>query len=342
MDKKLLRTIYNIFVLVLLLIGAWLVVNHFVHFGDGEFTDNATVQQHITPVNTRVGGFIKEIRFNEYQPVHKGDTLVIIEDSEFRLQLAQAEANLQREMAGGEATTSGIGVTRQNMSVSDAGIDEARVRLDNARQDDQRYAQLLKADAVTQQQYDQIHTNYLAAKARYEQVVRSRATLNRTEQEQGHRLSQNKAAIDVAQAQIKLARLNLSYTVITATADGVVGKKNIHVGQLVQPGQAMVDIVDNSELWVVANYRETQLPGISLGAKVSIKADAVPDVEFEGTVERISDATGSAFSVIPQDNATGNFVKVEQRIPVHIRLEGDKANIARLRAGMNVECTVNK
>ena len=342
MDKKLLRTIYNIFVLVLLLIGAWLVVNHFVHFGDGEFTDNATVQQHITPVNTRVGGFIKEIRFNEYQPVHKGDTLVIIEDSEFRLQLAQAEANLQREMAGGEATTSGIGVTRQNMSVSDAGIDEARVRLDNARQDDQRYAQLLKADAVTQQQYDQIHTNYLAAKARYEQVVRSRATLNRVEQEQGHRLSQNKAAIDVAQAQIKLARLNLSYTVITATADGVVGKKNIHVGQLVQPGQAMVDIVDNSELWVVANYRETQLPGISLGAKVSIKADAVPDVEFEGTVERISDATGSAFSVIPQDNATGNFVKVEQRIPVRIRLEGDKANIARLRAGMNVECTVNK
>ena len=342
MDKKLLRTTYNICVLILLVIGAWLVVNHFVHFGDGEFTDNATVQQHITPVNTRVGGFIKEIRFSEYQSVHKGDTLVIIEDSEFRLQLAQAEANLQREMAGGEATTSGIGVTRQNMSVSDAGIDEARVRLDNARQDDQRYAQLLKADAVTQQQYDQIHTNYLAAKARYEQVVRSRATLNRTEQEQGHRLSQNKAAIDVAQAQIKLARLNLSYTVITATADGVVGKKNIHVGQLVQPGQAMVDIVDNSELWVVANYRETQLPGISLGAKVSIKADAVPDVEFEGTVERISDATGSAFSVIPQDNATGNFVKVEQRIPVRISLEGDKANIARLRAGMNVECTVNK
>ena len=342
MDKKLLRTIYNICVLVLLVIGAWLVVNHFVHFGDGEFTDNATVQQHITPVNTRVGGFIKEIRFNEYQPVHKGDTLVIIEDSEFCLQLAQAEANLQREMAGGEATTSGIGVTRQNMSVSDAGIDEARVRLDNARQDDQRYAQLLKSDAVTQQQYDQIHTNYLAAKARYEQVVRSRATLTRAEQEPCHRLSQNKAAIDVAQAQIKLARLNLSYTVITATADGVVGKKNIHVGQLVQPGQAMVDIVDNSELWVVANYRETQLPGISLGAKVNINADAVPDVEFEGTVERISDATGSAFSMIPQDNATGNFVKVEQRIPVGIHLEGDKSKLAKLRAGMNVECTVSK
>lgn len=340
--KKLLRTIYNTFVLIILIAGVWLVVDHFVHFGDGEYTDNATVAQHITPVNTRVGGFIKEIRFNEYQPVHKGDTLVIIEDSEYRLQLAQAEANLQRETAGGDATEPGIGATRQNMSAMDAGVDEARARFENARQDDQRYAQLLKSDAVTRQQYDQVHTNYLAAKARYEQTMRSRATLTRTEQEQGHRLSQNHASMKVAQAQIQIARLNLSYTVIIATADGVVGKKDIHVGQLVQPGQTMVEIVDNSELWVVANYRETQLPGIHVGSKVKVTADAVPGVEFEGRVERISDATGSAFSIIPQDNATGNFVKVEQRIPVRIHLEGDTKTLGRLRAGMNVECTIKE
>ena len=202
--------------------------------------------------------------------------------------------------------------------------------------------QLRQSDAVTKQQYDQIHTNYLAAKARYEQSVRSRATLTRTEQEQGHRLSQNRASVRVAQAQIQLAKLNLSYTVIIATADGVVGKKNIHVGQLVQPGQAMVDIVDSSELWVVANYRETQLPGIRVGSRVRVTADAVPGVEFEGRVERISDATGAAFSVIPQDNATGNFVKVEQRIPVRIHLEGGKEKLGKLRAGMNVECTIKK
>lgn len=141
---------------------------------------------------------------------------------------------------------------------------------------------------------------------------------------------------------MKLARLNLSYTVVVATADGVVGKKNIHEGQLVQPGQALVDIVDDSELWVVANYRETQLPGIKLGDKVKIVVDAVPGVEYEGTVERISDATGSAFSMIPQDNATGNFVKVEQRIPVRIHLGGDRKTLSSLRAGMNVECTVKK
>ena len=339
-QKKLLRTIYNICVLVILLVGVWLVVNHFVHFGHGEYTDNATVQQHITPVNARVGGFIKEIRFNEYQPVHRGDTLVIIEDSEFKLALAQAEANLQRELAGGDATTSGMATTRQNISVTDAGIEEARVRLEEARREEKRYAQLLKEDAVTRQQYDQMYTALLAAKARYEQAQRSRGTLASTETEQGHRLSQNKAAIDVARAQVQLARLNLSYTAIIATADGVVGKKNIHEGQLVQPGQAMVDIVDNSELWVVANYRETQLPGIKVGAKVKVEADAVPGETFEGTVERISDATGAAFSMIPQDNATGNFVKVEQRIPVRISLGSDRKKLANLRAGMNVVCTV--
>lgn len=339
-QKKLLRTIYNICVLVILLVGVWLVVNHFVHFGHGEYTDNATVQQHITPVNARVGGFIKEIRFNEYQPVHRGDTLVIIEDSEFKLALAQAEANLQRELAGGNATTSGMATTRQNISVTDAGIEEARVRLEEAQREEKRYAQLLKEDAVTRQQYDHIHTVWLAAKARFEQAQRSRGTLASTETEQGHRLSQNKAAIEVARAQVQLARLNLSYTAIIATADGVVGKKNIHEGQLVQPGQAMVDIVDNSELWVVANYRETQLPGIKVGAKVKVEADAVPGVTFEGTVERISDATGAAFSMIPQDNATGNFVKVEQRIPVRISLGSDRKKLANLRAGMNVVCTV--
>lgn len=165
MTKKItLRTIYNICVLLLLLAGTTLVVNHFVHFGSGEFTDNATVQQHITPVNTRVQGFIKEIRFGEYQSVHRGDTLVVIEDSEYRLQLAQAEAALQRELAGAAATTSGLSATRQTIGVGEAGIDEAQAQLDEAQREERRYAQLLKDDAVTRQQYDAMHTALLAAR----------------------------------------------------------------------------------------------------------------------------------------------------------------------------------
>lgn len=338
-SKTILRLTYNVIIFVLLAAGVWLVVAHFVHFGDGAYTDNATVQQHITPVNTRVQGFIKEIRFEEYQAVHRGDTLVVIEDSEHRLRLAQAEADLANALAGRAVTTQGMATTSSTMNVTTAGIEEARVQMENAQREDARYAQLLADDAVTPQQQEAVHTAYLAAKARYEQAARSLSTLSSTRSEQGHRLQQNAAGIEVARAAVELARLNLSYTVIVATADGVVGKKNIHVGQLVQPGQALVDIVDNADLWVVANYRETQLPDIAVGAQVEMQVDAVPGETFRGTVERISDATGSAFSLIPQDNATGNFVKVEQRIPVRIRFDKSQRT-ERLRAGMNVECRV--
>ena len=337
--NRLLRSVYNTIVLLLLIGGAWLVLDNFVHFGRVEFTDNATVQQHITPVNTRVQGFIKEIRFEEFQPVHKGDTLVIIEDAEYRLRLAQAEADLEGVQSGRQATSQGIHTTQTTMHVTDASVEEARVQLDNARREDQRYAQLLQGDAVTPQQYDHVHTAFLAAQARYEQLSRQLQTLASTRTEQSHRLNQHTASIEVARAAVDLARLNLSYTVIVATADGVTGRKDIHVGQLVNPGQTMVDIVDNTDLWIVANYRETQLQHIAPGSKVRVTVDAVPGVEFSGEVERISDATGSAFSVIPQDNATGNFVKVEQRVPVRIRLKGD-GQPDKLRAGMNVECEV--
>ena len=151
----------------------------------------------------------------------------------------------------------------------------------------------------------------------------------------------NEAAVRLAQAAVELAQLNLSYTVIVATCDGVTGKKDIHEGQLVQPGQTMVDIVDGSDLWVIANYRETQLPNIKEGYKVTLTADAVPGVTYTGVVESISDATGAAFSLIPQDNATGNFVKVEQRVPVRISLKENSADkLKLLRAGFNVECKV--
>ena len=227
-----LRSFYNLIVLLLLAAGVYLVVNHFVHFGDGEFTDNATVQRQITPVNTRVSGFIKEIRFEEFQQVHKGDTLVIIEDSEFRLRLAQAEADLANALAGKEVTATGMQTTDQSIRVADAGIEEARVQLDNARREEERYAQLLKDDAVTPQQYDQVHTAYLAAQARYEQATRSIGTLSSAKQEQGHRVKQNKAGIDLARSQVRMARLNLSYTVITATADG---RNGAGVPEAVQP-----------------------------------------------------------------------------------------------------------
>ena len=335
------RMIYNILILCFLVGGLVYVCSRFIHLGNVEYTDNAQVRQHITPVNTRVQGFIKKICFEEFQPVKKGDTLLIIEDAEFKLRVAQAEADLSNALAGRSVTTAGIETTQSNIGVSDASIEEVKVTMENARRELQRNEKLLKEDAVTRQQYDNIKTAYEAAKARYQQASHAKRSTSLVKNEQTHRLGQNEAAVKLAKANLDLARLNLSYTVITATCDGITGRKNIHEGQLVQPGQAMVDIVDGTDLWVVANYRETQLPNIHEGAEVTMTADAVPGVKYKGVVESISDATGAAFSLIPQDNATGNFVKVEQRIPVRIRLKGNsKADMKKLRAGFNVECKV--
>ena len=336
------KTAYNTIVICLLAGGLAYVCSRFIHPGV-EYTDNAQVKQHITPVNTRVQGFIKKICFEEYQPVRKGDTLLIIEDAEFRLRLAQAEADLAKALAGQKATSASIATTQNNLSVSDAGISEVRVQMDNARRELERYRKLLDEDAVTRQQYDNVQTAYEAIRARYEQQTRAKQSTSLTKDEQAHRLGQNEAAVRLAQAAVELARLNLSYTVITATCDGTTGRKEIHEGQLVQPGQTMLDIVDESDLWVIANYRETQLPGIHKGATVEITADAVPGVTYTGTVESIADATGAAFSLLPQDNATGNFVKVEQRVPVRISLQGnDVGQLKLLRAGLNVECKVKR
>lgn len=219
--------------------------------------------------------------------------------------------------------------------------DNARVQMENAMREDNRFKNLLSQDAVTRQQYDEVHTGYLRAKAAYEQAVRSRQMQSAVVTEQGHQLSVSEQGIELARRAVDLARLNLSYCYIIATCNGTVGMKNIHAGQLVNPGQTLVSIVDNGERWIEANYKESQLPHIKVGNKAEITVDAVPGIQYTGTVERISDATGSAFSLIPIDNATGNFVKVEQRVTVRIKLD-ENDDVARLKSGYNVECIVKE
>lgn len=200
----------------------------------------------------------------------------------------------------------------------------------------------MKEEAVTPQQFDRVKTDYAATKARYEQLLRQKQSTSLMKQEQTQRLEQNESAIKLAEAALNLAKLNLSYTIICATTDGVTGRKDIHEGQLVQSGQTLVTPVDGTEKWVIANYKETQTTDMQKGQLVKIQVDAIPGIEYEGQISSISDATGSFYSVIPQDNSAGNFVKVEQRIPVRIEFTHNNRpeDLERLRAGMNVECTV--
>lgn len=342
MKRKTKKLIYNITVSLLLTGGIIWVSARFIHLGSVEYTDNAQVKQLIVPVNSRVQGFIQKINFTEYQQVHKGDTLAVIEDAEFRLRLAQAEADYQNALSGQVVQSSTVNTIQNNISVSDAGIQEAKIRLDNAEREYNRYKNLLVQEAVTRQQYDAIQTNYEASKARYELLIRQKQSTTLAKQEQTQRLEQTQAMIKLAEATLEIARLNLSYTVIIAPCDGTTGRKEIQEGQLIQPGQTLVDIVDQNDKWIVANYKETQTANIREGQMVDLEIDAIPDIVFKGVVKSISRATGSSFSLIPQDNSAGNFVKIEQRIPV--RIEFAESNIPehleRLRAGMNVECIV--
>jgi len=342
--RKQVRNIYNIVVITLLILGVGYVCSRLFHFGSSEYTDNAQAYRHITPVNSRIQGYIREIRFEEYQYVHRGDTLMIINDAEFRLRLAQAEADLASARSGKAVTVASVATQQSSTTVADAGIDEARTEMEHACREAERYEALLKKEAVTRQQYDAVATAFRSAEERYQRALRQKQTAIGTLGEQQTRLGVGDAGIRVAEAQVDLARLNLSYTVIRAQCDGVMGRKAVHEGQLVQPGQTLAQIVDMGEVWVIANYRESQLPNIAVGSRVEIEADALPDLTFSGRVERLSGATGNAVSIVPQDNATGNFVKVEQRVPVRISIDGsnDSAAVARLKAGMNVVCRVEK
>lgn len=317
------------------------VGSKFIHLGNVEFTDNAQVKQQIVPVNCRVQGYIKEIRFKEYEPVKKGDTLVIIDDADMRLNVAKAKADYASALAGRSVADRSVESASAKVAVSDASIAEAKVLMEMASTDLARYEKLLAEDAVTRQQYDGAKTDYDAKKARYEMLTRQKNATSSAVEVSRQRITQSEAGIELSRALLETAELNLSYTVILAPCDGYTSRKEIQVGQLVQPGQTLLDIVDTSDIWVTANYKETQLQHIAPGSKVEIEVDAIPDVTFTGEVQSISTATGASLSILPQDNSAGNFVKVRQRVPVRIRFVGNKPDeMAKLRAGMNVECKV--
>ncbi len=259
-----------------------------------------------------------------------------------RLNVARARADYQNAIAGREVADRSVASASANVAVSEASIAEAKVLMEMAATDLARYEKLLAKDAVTRQQYDAIRTDYEAKKARYEMLARQRSASSSVVDVNRQRISQSEAGIELAKALLETAELNLSYTVIVAPCDGYTSRKSIQTGQLVQPGQTLLDIVDSGDVWVTANYKETQLKHIEPGSSVDITVDAIPDVAFHGEVKAISTATGASLSLLPQDNSAGNFVKVRQRIPVRIEFTADNSPeaMACLRAGMNVECCV--
>ncbi len=326
-------------VCILLALGgiSW-TVNYFWKYVNYEITNDAVVDQYIIPVNIRVPGYIREVRFTEHQEVKQGDTLLLLDDREYRIKLKDAEAALLDARASKDILSSGIETSQVNISVQDANIAETKARLWQLEQDYQRYANLLAEESVSRQQYEQVKANYEAMKARYEALLRQKNVAQSQYSETSKKIGSVEAAILRKEADLELAQLNLSYTVVTAPFDGYMGRRTLEAGQLVQGGQTLSYLVRGNDKWITANYKETQIGHIYIGQKVLIKVDAIKDRTFHGIVTAISEATGSKYSLVPTDNSAGNFVKIQQRIPVRIDLtDASPEDMSLLRAGMMVE-----
>lgn len=338
---KRLRTrniVLNLICILLAGSGLWWTADYFWRYINYEVTNDAFIDQYVAPLNIRVSGYIREVRFKEHQYVRRGDTLLILDNREYRIKVKEAEAALLDAHGSQDVLHSGIETSQTNIAVQEANIAEAKANLWQLEQDYHRFERLLKEESVPQQQYEQTKAAYEAAQARYQALLEQKRAAQSQYSETSKRTVSAEAAIMRREADLDLARLNLSYTVLTAPYDGYMGRRTLEPGQYVSAGQTISYLVRNTDKWVTANYKETQIRHIYIGQEVRIKVDALPGRIFHGRVTAISEATGSKYSLVPTDNSAGNFVKVQQRIPVRIDLEEiSPEDMAHLRAGMMVE-----
>ncbi len=325
---------------VILIAGVIFGIKEYIYYGNHVDTDDAQIDGDISPVVARVGGYVDSIYFQENTHVDKDQVLVKIDDRDYKVKLEQAEAAETGASANINVGESQIYVNDANSSSAKAQVESAAARLDKTNKDYQRYANLVKDGSITQQQFDQAKADLEVAQATYraaqdqykaaqEQVGATKSQLNVTH-----------TGVSQKQVDVDYAKLQLSYTIIKAPSSGLTSKKNVQVGQLVQAGQTLFSIVNDSSIYITANFKETQLDKIHSGQKVNIDIDAYPELKLTGSVYNFAPATGAKFSLLPPDNATGNYVKVVQRVTVKIKINGNKEDIDKLRQGMSVSVSV--
>ncbi|MEQ8285947.1 HlyD family secretion protein [Thalassospira sp.] len=305
-----------------------------------ESTDNAYLQADEVAISPKVSGYVGELRVAENQPVHKGDLLLSIKDEDFRLELAKANAAL-------EARRSAVGTMEEQIALQDAAIkqasanvDIARVQLERTSDDYKRYEDLVKKGAASRQKFDYAKADRQTAQA---EVAAANATLAVEKGRLGVLRAQKveaERAVSQAEAARDQAQQALDDTKIYAPFDGVVGNRSVQTGALVQPGEQLLVLVPLPGTYIVANFKETQISHMAPGQKVSVEVDAFPDAEITGHVESFAPATGAQFSLLPPENATGNFTKITQRVPIRISLDNSKW-AAALRPGLSVVVDVD-
>src|SRR5215469_287904 len=305
-----------------------------------ETTDDATVEAHVIQVSPKVSAHVKAVHFDDNYQVKRGDLLIELDPRDFEVNLASAQANLasaQGKLAQTEAqqnvAQAGIGQTKADLASSQATSD-------NAQADLKRNEQLYQTHVIDRREYDASVAQAKSDVANVESNAKKVASQEAQVQLAAAQYSAASAAEKQAEAQLRQAELQLSYAQIYAPFDGRVTKKSVEPGDYVQPGQTLFSLVP-PEVWVIANFKETQLKNMRVGQPVSIQVDAVPGHDFKAHVDSFQVGTGSRFTLLPPENATGNFVKVVQRVPVKIVFDEPASKLERLWAGESVEPKVN-
>ena len=334
------KLVFPVILAVVLVGGLVFGIKEYVYYSKHETTDDAQVDADISPVVARVTGYVKDIRFTDNQFVHAGDTLVVLDDRDYQLKLQQAQAALSSSRQNVDVSQQQVSEAQTSIATAQANVEAAKVAVWKANEDFQRYQNLYNDHAITKAQYDDARAAKESAEAALTIAQTQVPTQHRRVDVSQRQVGATSSTLATRQADVDYARLQLSYTVITAPASGIVSKRNIQDGQLVQAGQTLFAIVNAGSMYVTANFKETQMEPLKIGQKVDISVDAYPDSTFHGQVESFSGATGAKFSLLPPDNATGNFVKVVQRVPVRISLESDSSAVRLLRPGMSVDVVV--
>jgi membrane fusion protein, multidrug efflux system len=325
---------------IILIGGIGFGIKEYIYYGKHIDTDDAQIDGDISPVVARVGGYVDSIYFEENGHVEKGQVLVKLDDRDYKVKLEQAMSAQKGASAGVGVGQSQIIAISANSSSARAQAESAAAKLEKANKDYARYADLVKDGSITQQQFDQAKSDRDVAEATYRAAQdQYKAALEQVGTSR-NQLTVTNVGVTQKQADVDYAKLQLSYATVTSPASGIASKKNIQIGQLVQAGQTLFSIVNDNSLFITANFKETQLTNMHNGQKVKIEVDAYPDLKLQGEVYNFAPATGAKFSLLPPDNATGNYVKVVQRIPVKIKIDADKETMAKLRPGMSVSVSV--
>ncbi|MCC9062833.1 HlyD family secretion protein [Flavobacterium piscisymbiosum] len=314
-----------------IILGIWFYVFNSNH----EETNDAQVEQYVTPIMSRITGYVQEVRFDENQFVHKGDTLVIIDNREYKSKLNVALADVQSAKQSSVVAEKNVATTASSTAIGESQLAAAKTNLWKTKLEYERYQALVKDEAATSQQLEKVRADYESAQAHFQEMRERIQSSNLSTSQAQANVPTMQTNIASKQAVADNAALFLSYTIITAPYDGWVGKRTLQPGQMVKEGQSLLSIV-SKEKWITANFKETQLQYLTVGQEVRIQADALSGKEFTGIITSLSPASGARFSLLPPDNATGNFVKIEQRIPVRIQLKETNKHAEFLRAGMNI------